>query len=186
FHPRACPVVLMDDPPSNLALLEACGCPVTREIPAEARFATIVVDALLGTGISGPAKGRMLEGIREINQGFPLAKVVAVDIPSGMPSDSPFPVGDFARADYTVTFSAPKIAHALPPNCDHVGELAVGIIGSPDSLYCDVWRSLVEPSMLRTVLAPRPPGGHKGTFGHALIVGGSEGKTGAAAMAGMA
>ena len=186
FHPRALHVILMDEPPETLPMLEACGCPVTREIPPEAPLCTLVVDALLGTGISGPAKGRMLEGIREINQGFPLAKVVAVDIPSGMPSDSAEPVGEFARADYTVTFTAPKVAHALPPNCDHVGELAVGAIGSPESLYAGVLRSLVEPAMFRTVLAPRPRGGHKGTFGHVLVAGGSEGKTGAAAMAGMA
>ena len=61
----------------------------------EARIATLVVDALLGTGITGPATGRMLDGIREINSGFPLAKVVAVDIPSGMPSDS----GEARRAN---------------------------------------------------------------------------------------
>ena len=77
--------------------------------PPEARAATLVVDALLGTGVSGPATGRMLQGIREINRGFPLAKVVAVDIPSGMPSDSGEPAGEFARADYTVTFTAPKV-----------------------------------------------------------------------------
>ena len=51
--------------------------------PAAARLRHLVVDALLGTGIAGPASGRMLDGIREINSGFPLAKVVAVDIPSG-------------------------------------------------------------------------------------------------------
>ena len=64
-------------------MLEVCGCPVRSEIPAEARNATLVVDALLGTGITGAAGGRMLDAIREINRGFPLAKVMAVDIPSG-------------------------------------------------------------------------------------------------------
>ena len=83
----------------------------------------------------------MLEGIREINHGFPLAEVVAVDIPSGMPSDSGEPAGEFARADYTVTFTAPKVALAMPPNCDHIGELIVGAIGSPPELYADAWLS---------------------------------------------
>ena len=192
FRPRSLHVVLLADPAemkgdaaANYRMLRVCGCEPTREIPSEARNATLVVDALLGTGISGPASGAMLAAIREINGGFPLAKIVAVDIPSGMPTDSGEPVGEFARADATVTFTALKPAQVLPPNCDHVGKLVVGAIGSPPSLYEDVWLSLLEPEMFRPLLAPRPPGGHKGTFGHALIVAGSPGKTGAAAMAGM-
>ena len=167
-------------------MLRAAGGRVEREIPAEALAATLVVDALLGTGVTGAATGRMLQGIREINRGFPLAAVVAVDLPSGMPSDSGEPVGEFARADYTVTFTAPKVSQAMPPNCDHNGELIVGAIGSPPGLYADVRLSLVEPAMFRDLLAPRAPAGHKGTYGHVLVVAGSRGKTGAAAMAGMA
>ena len=148
----------------------------------------LVIDALLGTGITGPATGRALEGIRKINAlaADCGAKVVAVDIPSGMPSDSGEPAGEFAHADYTVTFTAPKPCHVFPPNCDHVGELAVAPIGSPASFYADAQLELVEPAMFRDLLAPRPPDGHKGTFGHALIVAGSIGKTGAAAMCGIA
>jgi NAD(P)H-hydrate epimerase len=192
-RPRALHVVLLaapedlkGDAAANYRMLLACGGRTTSEIPSGARQATVVVDALLGTGIAGPATGRMLDGIREINSGFPLAKVVAVDIPSGMPSDSGDAMGEFARADCTVTFTAPKIAHAMPPNCDHIGALVVGAIGSPAELYDEVLRSQVEPAMFPVVLAPRPPGGHKGTFGHALVIAGSPGKTGAAAMAGIA
>ncbi len=193
FHPRALHVVLLaapgelkGDAATNFRMLEACGCPFETEVSGDARTATLVVDALLGTGIAGSAAGRMLEAIREINSGFPLAKVVAVDIPSGMASDSGEPVGEFARADATVTFTAPKLAHVLPPNCNHVGELRVGAIGSPPSLYENVWLALLEPSMFSGLLAPRPRGGHKGTFGHVLVVAGSRGKTGAAAMTGLA
>jgi NAD(P)H-hydrate epimerase len=192
-RPRSLHVVLLADPAelkgdaaANYRMLEVCGCPVHREIPAEARCASLVIDALLGTGISGPAAGRMLDGIREINNGFPLAKVVAVDIPSGLPSDLPEPVGEFARADATVTFTAPKLGFVLPPNCDYTGELVVGAIGSPESLYDHVQVSLVEPAMFRDLLAPRPRSGHKGTFGHVLVIGGSPGKTGAPSMTGMA
>lgn len=183
------PGELKGDAAANFRMLEACGCPVACEIPAAARNATLVVDALLGTGISGPATGRMLDGIREINTGFPLAKVVAVDIPSGLPSDSGQPVGEFARADATVTFTAPKVGQVLPPNCDHVGRLIVRPIGSPPSLWeenAEVFLSVVEPALFRHLLAPRPRSGHKGTFGHVLVVGGSRGKTGAPAMAGLA
>ena len=197
FQPRALHVVLLaapedlkGDAAQNYRMLhEVCGCPVAREIPAEARMATIVVDALLGTGIKGPATGEMLAAIREINGGFPLAKVVAVDIPSGMPSDSGEPVGEQARADYTVTFTAPKLAHALAPNCDLTGELGVGAIGSPPQLYDaddSIWLSLVQPAMFGRLLQPRARSGHKGTYGHVLAIAGSHGKTGAAAMCGMA
>ena len=192
FHPRALHVVLFaapeelkGDAAANFKMLEVCGCPVAREIPAEARTATLVIDALLGTGVTGAAAGAMLAAIREINGGFPLAKVLAVDIPSGMAADAGESPGEFARADYTVTFTAPKWAHALPPNCDRVGKLAVGAIGSPPSLYENVWLSLVEPAMFRELLAARPRSGHKGTFGHVLVVAGSRGKTGAAAMSGL-
>ena len=192
FHPQALHVVLLADPEelkgdaaANYAMLRACGCTVLRETPPEARNATLVLDALLGTGIAGPATGHMLEGIREINGGFPLAAVVAVDIPSGMPTDSGEPTGEFARADATVTFSALKVAHTMPPNCDRVGEVAVGPIGSPEELYDEVRLSQVDPAMFRGLLAPRPPGGHKGTFGHVLVVAGSAGKSGAAAMSGL-
>jgi NAD(P)H-hydrate epimerase len=196
FQPLALQVVLLaapedlkGDAAQNYRMLQIVGCPVAREIPAEARLASIVVDALLGNGISGPATGAMLDAIREINRGFPLATVVAVDIPSGMPSDSGEPLGEHARADYTVTFTAPKPAHTLAPNCDAIGQLHVVAIGSPPELYeadAAIWLSLVQPEMFARMLAPRPRDGHKGTFGHVLAIAGSRGKTGAAAMCGMA
>ena len=138
YHPRALHVVLFaapedlkGDAAANYRMLATCGCPVARQVEPAMRFATIVVDALLGTGINGPATGLMLEAIRDARSGFPLAKVVAVDIPSGMPSDSGQSAGEHVRADYTVTFTAPKPAQVLAPNCDGVGELRVGAIGSP-------------------------------------------------------
>src|SRR5262249_33462177 len=91
-HPRSLEVVLLADPTElkgdaalNYRMLTASGCPVRFAVTSEMSLATIVIDALLGTGISGPAAGAMLDGIRSINTLFPLAKIVAVDIPSGMP-----------------------------------------------------------------------------------------------------
>ena len=192
-HPESLHVVLLaapedlkGDAAANYRMLLAAGGTVEREIPPAARNATLLIDALLGTGIAGPATGPMLDAIREINSGFPLAKVVSVDIPSGMPSDSAESAGEIARADATVTFTALKVGQVMPPNCDHTGELIVGAIGSPASLYDNVPLALLEPAMFRHLLAPRPPSGHKGTFGHVLVAAGSVGKTGAAAMAGMA
>jgi hydroxyethylthiazole kinase-like uncharacterized protein yjeF len=185
----AAPEELKGDAALNYRMLQACGCAVAREVTGDTRMATIVVDALLGTGIKGPATGEMLAAIREINGGFPLAKVVAVDIPSGMPSDAGEPVGEQARADYTVTFTAPKPAHALAPNSDLVGELRVAAIGSPEEMFegdSSIWLSLVQPAMFGLLLQPRARSGHKGTYGHVLAIAGSHGKTGAAAMCGMA
>jgi NAD(P)H-hydrate epimerase len=197
FRPASLDVVLLAQPEEmkgdaaqNLRMLQVAGCRLVHEIAPEMRAATLVIDALLGTGISGPAAGRMLEAIRAVNSAFPLAKVVAVDTPSGMPSDTGQPAGETARADYTVTFTAPKVAQVLAPNCDGVGELHVAPIGSPASLYegdGSIYLSLVEPAMFNSfLLAPRPPDSNKGKYGHVLVIAGSTGKTGAAAMSGMA
>ncbi len=183
------PEELRGESASNYRAWLACGGRIAARITPEMRQATLVIDALLGTGIEGAARGRMLEWIREINTGFPHARIVAVDIPSGLSSDSAVSQGETVRAGYTVTFTAPKIGHMLPPNCDQVGELVVGAIGSPPGLYesdPDIWLAHTEPHLIAPLFAPRTPGSHKGSFGHVLVVGGSRGKTGAAAMTGLA
>lgn len=195
-RPRWLEVVLAADPAElkgeaaeNHRMLCACGCPIRQEITPEMRAATIVVDALLGTGLAGPAAGRMLELIREINTGFPQAKVLAVDVPSGLWSDAPSGEGESVRADYTVTFTAPKVGQVLPPNCARVGRLHVAAIGSPPELYeqdASLYLSLVERRWFEGLFAPRLAWAHKGDFGHVLAIAGSRGKTGAAAMTGMA
>jgi NAD(P)H-hydrate epimerase len=145
-----------------------------------------VIDALLGTGLNGSARGKALEWIREINTSFPNAKIVAVDVPSGMSSDTGRSEGEIARADVCVTFTAPKVCHVLPPNCNRYGELIVGRIGSPDTLMSDVPLHSTEPADFVRLLQPRASDSNKGDYGHVLIVGGAPGKTGAAEMAGLA
>ena len=110
----ASPEQLNGESAENYRMLEACGCPVVREAPVEPGSTTIVVDALLGTGLNGPATGEMLAAIRRINSGFPGAKIVAVDIPSGLASDTGKRLGESVRADYTVTFTAPKVGQVPP------------------------------------------------------------------------
>src|SRR5581483_1988901 len=103
---------LTGDAATNRRMLDACGCPVVRNLPGEAKLATVVIDAILGTGLSGPVKeGPALDGIRLVNREFPLAKKVAVDIASGFPSEKTKPSGEFVSADCTVTFVAPKIGN---------------------------------------------------------------------------
>jgi ADP-dependent NAD(P)H-hydrate dehydratase / NAD(P)H-hydrate epimerase len=186
----ACPPgELKGDALENYRMLWMCGVEPVSDIPPAARHATIVLDALLGTGLKGAPTGRMLDWIREINTGFPLAKIVAVDIPSGVDSDHGESPGETVRADCTVTFTAPKFGQIFAPNSALAGTLEIGPIGSPPALYEDdaaLFLSLVEPAWFAPLFRPRAPWAHKGDFGHVLVVAGSRGKTGAAAMSGMA
>lgn len=196
FRPRELWVTLACDPgelrgdaAANLAMLRACGLRETRTIPQHARTADLVVDAVLGTGLKGAASGEALEAIRAINGEFPLAKVLAVDIPSGLSGDSGEIPGEYVRADATVTFTAPKVCHALAPAANLMGDLRVAGIGSPESLYEEdaaIDLALVTRESVARLFAPRARDANKGRFGHVLIVAGSRGKSGAAAMAGMA
>ncbi|MDX1982567.1 MAG: NAD(P)H-hydrate dehydratase [Bryobacteraceae bacterium] len=182
------PEELQGDAATNLQMLEACGCPFSSELAPHMQQATLVIDAVLGTGVRGAAQGRALEMITAINSGFPNARVVAVDLPSGMNSDAGDNDGPSTGVDATVTFTAPKLCHVLAPNCDRVGKLVVAPIGTPATMLDDLallWLSLVEPQWFAPLFQPRPRASHKGNFGHVLVVAGSVGKTGAAAMAGI-
>ncbi len=195
FHPRMLLIVLICDPAElqgdaaqNLAMLRASGIEIIRDFGPGLQLATLVIDAVLGTGLNGPAEGPALDAIREINR-LSFAKVVAVDIPSGLSGDSGALPGEYVRADATVTFTAPKVCHAMPPACDLMGDLRIAPIGSPPSLFEDDVRirlSLVTPDSIAPLFAPREKDSNKGKFGHLLIVAGSRGKSGAAAMAALA
>jgi NAD(P)H-hydrate epimerase len=172
------PDELTGDPAAQYQMLQAADVEL-----GFAQAPTLIVDALLGTGTSGPARGRIAELINEIN-GLE-APVVAVDLPSGMDADEGEALGLVARAHLTVTFAAPKPAHILPPNCDLLGELLVRQIGSPSRLLTGNLH-LTEPRDFAAALVPRGRAAHKGNFGHVLVIGGAKGKTGAAEMAGLA
>jgi NAD(P)H-hydrate epimerase len=179
---------LSGDALANRRMLDVCGCPVVREVPNEANSSTMVIDAILGTGLAGPAKGPALDGIRLINKRFPLASKVAIDIPSGLPTDDSKPTGEFVRANYTVTFTAAKQSQCLSPSYQHVGELAVVPIGSPDEFVKtnpNHKLNLTTGDDIRHLFGPRPWNSNKGMYGHVLVVGGSFGKSGAPAMAGL-
>jgi NAD(P)H-hydrate epimerase len=151
--------------------------------------ATLLVDALLGTGLRGPAEGLFARVIEDVNTGFPHAKVVAVDMPSGMPSDTGEPLGPTMRADHTVTFTAPKVSQVFPPNCERLGALTVAPIGTVESVFEAIQGlrlSLVEAADIGALFMAREKSSHKGDFGHVLIVGGSRSKPGAVLMAGTA
>lgn len=185
----ASPEEMRGDAAENARMLQACGCPWQTDLPPEASAATLVVDALLGTGLQGPAKGPALDWIRRINTAFPAAKVVAVDLPSGLASDTGVVTGEYVRADYTVTFTAAKVAQAMPPASDAMGELVVCPIGTPPELFqndAGISLSVVEAATIAPLFAPRKQSANKGTYGHVLVLAGSRGRTGAAAMCGVA
>ncbi|HVB33553.1 MAG TPA: NAD(P)H-hydrate dehydratase [Patescibacteria group bacterium] len=154
----------------------------------ELAAADVVIDGLLGTGLSGPASGLIGMAIEEVNRLAGRAEVVAIDIPSGMASDVFDSPGPSVAAGATITFTAPKIGLLLPPNAERVGRLIVQEIGSPPELFEDdasLTLHWIEPGEFRALPLRRAPNTHKGTYGHALIVAGSRGKSGAAALAGM-
>ncbi|RJR44075.1 MAG: NAD(P)H-hydrate dehydratase [Deltaproteobacteria bacterium] len=141
----------------------------------------LIVDALLGTGLNSEVKGLMRQVIDEINRMRP--PVLAVDIPSGLCSDTGQPLGAAVKARVTATYGWPKIGQILPPGRDYAGRLWQVDISIPPELARETPAELAEAKELRALLPPRPWGGHKGNFGHLVVIAGSEGKTGAAALA---
>jgi len=153
---------------------------------AEAWKADVIVDAILGTGFKPPVSGLYAAAIAAINAGR--KPVVAVDIPSGAYADAPAPLPKdgpiHCRADHVVTFTAPRLAHVFGGVTK--GDTMVAPIGSPEeAIQSQLGLKVITPRDFVQLLADRDPEGHKGTYGHVLVVGGSFGKAGAAAMAGL-
>ncbi len=160
-----------------------------RRLRSELQQATVIVDAILGIGLSGPVRGLVAEVIHDLNADFARIPMLAVDMPSGVPSDSGTPAGESLHATTTVTFTAPKVGHVFPPNCERIGELVICPIGTPPTVFeqrADFFLNLIAPAELLPFTAARAPGAHKGDFGHVLVVAGGRGKAGAAMMAGAA
>jgi hydroxyethylthiazole kinase-like uncharacterized protein yjeF len=143
-----------------------------------------LLDAILGTGFKPPVSGLYAEAIRLLNASS--ARLVAVDIPSGADSDvMGEQTGAVARADAVVTFTAPRPAHIFGRMTD--GPTLIAPIGSPDeAIVSSLQLNLITPREIAPLIGPRPLAANKGNFGHVLVIGGSVGKAGAAAMAGMA
>ena len=150
----------------------------------EALAADLYVDAILGTGFKPPVTGLYAEAIAFLNASQ--SQVIAVDIPSGSDADAMAPQqGTIVRADVTVTFTAPRPAHVFGALTQ--GPTFVASIGSPDeSIVSSLQLNLIHPRDFVPLIAKRPPESNKGNYGHVLVIGGSLGKAGAAAMAGMA
>jgi NAD(P)H-hydrate epimerase len=178
------------DAAANLKRLSALNLPVN-EIPDEDTFLKtksslsrygLIVDAILGTGLTSEVKGFFKTVINFINSTG--IAVFAVDIPSGLNSDTGQPCGTCIRAQGTATFALAKIGHFTYPGAEYTGKLEIIDIGIPQSVVQDVGpkQYLLTPEQIRSYLRPRSADTHKGRTGHLLVVAGSTGKTGAAAM----
>ncbi len=185
------PEKVQGDAAANLERLSATGAPeIVANLEAwqkgQLENATLVIDALLGTGLSKPLEGFLMEVVRDVNERLRKAHIVAVDLPSGIFADSGALAGESIRAHATVTFTAPKMAHVFPPACERVGEWVVRPIGTPRKALegdASLKLNMTCPEDLAWLAQPRKAQAHKGDFGHVLILAGSVGKMGAAALA---
>jgi len=144
----------------------------------------LLIDGIFGTGLDAEVRGYYREVIDHINT---LQKpIVAIDIPSGLDANTGKPLGTAIRASLTVTFGVPKVGHLISPGLDYVGMVKVIDIGIPRRLVEEeeIHTHLLENEEIKKWLSiPRRPDTHKGDYGHLLVIAGSVGKTGAAAMA---
>jgi ADP-dependent NAD(P)H-hydrate dehydratase / NAD(P)H-hydrate epimerase len=142
----------------------------------------VVIDAIFGSGLTREASGLAAEAIATMNNA-PFA-CVSVDIPSGLFCDdnSNNSRDHVVHANYTLTFQFPKLAFMFAENAQFVGEFHVLDIGLHPAFLADAPASFhyVTHKGVKQIISDREKFGHKGTYGHALIVAGSEGKTGAA------
>jgi ADP-dependent NAD(P)H-hydrate dehydratase / NAD(P)H-hydrate epimerase len=161
----------------------------------EVASAEVMVDALLGTGIRGGAQGMMARAIDDVNRvsrnatAARPAWIVAVDTPSGLPSDGEAASGPVLRAHLTVTFTAPKVGQLIGVDSSCCGQLVVRAIGSPEVLIEEVGKGTLRwagPDEFAGLPLQRAADANKGLYGHVLVVAGSQGKSGAAVMAGKA
>jgi NAD(P)H-hydrate epimerase len=177
---------LSGDAGAQLARARAAGVPIEGK-RWRAPASGVIVDALFGTGLARALAGDARASVRRINAARSArpgaVRVVAVDLPSGLDADTGQVLGAAVAADATVTFGLPKLGLAFEPGRALAGRIRVARIGIADvapDVRLDAW--LWTRAGAAAALPARPADGHKGTFGHALLVAGSEGKTGAAAL----
>ena len=142
----------------------------------------LVVDAMLGTGLTKELTGKYRKCVEMINETD--VPVCAVDIPSGLSSDTGTPLGEAVICDVTCTYGMVKVGQVVYPGADYVGELVLVNIGIPLDVLEQLGGSdrILDGDFIEWFLPARLPDAHKGDFGHLLVIAGSPGKTGAAAM----
>lgn len=150
----------------------------------EIKVGDFVVDAIFGLGLNRPLVDWVANLVRHINKSG--AFVLSVDMPSGLMADMPSEGGDsIVRANYTISFQAPKMAFYLPDTAEYVGELQILEIGLDREYLKEITAAaqLIFREEARVLYRPRNKFSHKGTYGHALMIGGSYGKIGSICLA---
>ncbi len=176
-----------DDFQVNLARLHRHPEIVIRFIQSEEHFQAlqedeIVIDALFGSGLNRGIEGVTASLVQHINKSG--CTIISIDIPSGLFTDRSSKGNTVIEADHTLAFQTYKLAYLVAENRDYIGEVHILDIG----LHTDYYNSgtgrfeLVDQSFAREIYKPRSRFGHKGEFGHALIIAGSYGKIGAAVL----
>jgi len=181
----AAPEQLSGDARANFDLLpgdEALLFEGTRALET-IRQATVIVDALLGTGFEGAPRGTVAEAIEAVNEAA--AHVVSVDVPSGVDASTGEVAGPAVWAEQTVTFHVTKPGLWVHPGKRHAGETVAIDIGIPRGAPLETDIGLIESRVLATLRA-RSAASTKFTSGHVVVVGGSRGLTGAPAMTSLA
>ncbi|GJL66480.1 MAG: bifunctional NAD(P)H-hydrate repair enzyme Nnr [Nitrospirales bacterium] len=165
--------------PSSIINVE----PSAATIQASIQSAALLIDAMLGTGLSAPVREPYRTAITRMNEAQ--TPTLAVDIPSGIHSDTGEVMGIAIKAQTTVTFGCPKIGLYLGKGINHTGIIATVDIGIPEAYVKDLGSSLhlLNQESLAALLPGRAQDSHKGTCGHIGLIAGSPGKTGSAALA---
>ena len=145
---------------------------------------TLIIDAMLGTGLSRPPEGLIADIISKINDCYDQHTIIAIDIPSGLLADTSSVNQPAVQAHHTLSFEVWKLAFLLPENAQRVGEIHLLPIGlHPDYIANTPARfEVTDAAQIRAIYKPRKPFSHKGTFGHVLLIAGSYGKMGAAVL----
>lgn len=185
------PKSLRGDAETNFSIFhrmkgEIVSVPSTKDyqkVKRDLEKANLLVDAIFGTGLDAEVRGYYREVIDHLNSLH--RPIVSIDTPSGLNADTGKPLGTAIRASLTVTFGLPKVGLLVSPGIDYTGRLKIVDIGFPKNLVDEerIQTHLLEEATVRECLAaPRPLDTHKGDYGHLLVIAGSVGKTGAAAM----
>ena len=155
------------------------------DIRSEADFPSfadheIIIDALFGSGLNRAVTGVAGELIEYLNRQQAIR--VSIDIASGLFADTPSPQGAIFKPDYTLTFQQPKLAFLMPENDPYVGQLEILDIQLHPQYLLEVTTNnfFINKELIKPIIHKRTKYSHKGTYGHALLIAGSEGKTGAA------
>lgn len=179
--------LISGDAEKNLLLLDSSlvhFCPEPKDLflhLAAFQGVSVIVDALFGIGLTKEISGVHADAVHLMNSsGKP---VVAVDLPSGIDATSGRILGVAVRAAVTVTFAFAKLGHVVYPGRDHTGRLETIDIGIPaEATESAEYYEYLDSGFIAPLLKLRDRSGHKGCYGHSLLIAGSTGKTGAAAL----